>query len=342
MTHSHLPQLFLAVCLCAPLSALAHHTYTEYDNQKTIEIEGRIVKAAWMNPHAHIQVETTDKDHNVVVYDVESSPLNYFRRVKVPVEMYAAGTTVKIAGWPSKRSPTRLYGTNILSADGKEAVLWQSRPRWGKTAYGYSVQPYAQPSPVRAPGTMFHVWSSIYDDPDAGPRALGRTKLPLTPAAQRAMTAFNPVTDSTTPGCTPKGMPTIMSIPTPMELVEKKDVILLRMEEYDTVRTIHMTGAGNADAQPRTPVGYSTGRREGKTLVVDTSRINARYFNGQGVPLGGATRLVERFTLGEDGKRLHYTLTVMDPEIFTAPVEMKRSWVYRPGDKVLPFNCTTD
>jgi len=333
----------IACCMAAPLSLQAHHTYAEYDNQKTVEIEGRLVTAAWINPHARLQVQVVEEQGKVVQYEVESAPANSLRRGKVPVEIYGAGSIVKVAGWPSRRSPTRLYGTNIRSSDGQESVLWQSKPRWATTAYGFGQSAPDLPAPGRpGPETLFHVWASLTGDPDAGPGALARAALSLTSAAQQMVAAFNPVEQTTSPGCTPKGMPTIMNNPTPMEFVDQKDVILLRMEEYDTVRTIHMTARANPESQPKTAVGYSTGRWDGKTLVVDTSRISARYFNNRGITLGKATHLVERFTPSADGNRLHYTLTATDPEILTTPAEMKRSWVYKPNEKVMPFNCTTD
>lgn len=332
----------IACCLMAPLGLEAHHTYTEYDNQKTIEIEGRLVTAAWINPHARLQVQRVEQNGKIVLYDVESAPANSLRRVQVPVEIYGVGTVVKVAGWPSRRSPMRLYGTNIRSSDGQESVLWQSKPRWATTAHGFGESaPRAPAAGTKGPDSIFHVWASLSGDSDAGPGALARAPLSLTPAAQQMLAHFNPVEQTTSQGCTPKGMPTIMNNPTPMEFVDQKDVILLRMEEYDTVRTIHMTSQAKPETQPKTALGYSTGRWDGKTLVVDTSRINARYFNNRGIRLGTATHLVERFTPGADGNRLHYTLTATDPEILTVPAEMKRAWVYKPGEKVMPFNCTT-
>jgi hypothetical protein len=53
-------------------------------------------------------------------------------------------------------------------------------------------------------------------------------------------------------------------------------------------------------------------------------------------------RIFERFTPAPDGSRLDFTMTVMDPETFTEPVELKRSWVYRPGEKVMRFDCSLD
>jgi hypothetical protein len=110
------------------------------------------------------------------------------------------------------------------------------------------------------------------------------------------------------------------------------------MEEYDTVRTIHLAAA-NPEAQPRTPLGYSVGRWDGKTLVVETSRLDSPYLNAAGVPLGADAHMVERFTPSSDGSQLAYSLVVTDPGSLVTPAQFRRIWVYRPGEEVLPFDC---
>lgn len=130
-----------------------------------------------------------------------------------------------------------------------------------------------------------------------------------------------------------------MSQPPPMQLIDRGDTILMRMEEYDTLRTFHMAAAAGPGTQPRTPLGYSVGRWDGKTLVIETSRVSAPYLNAGGVPLGAEARFVERFTPTADGSRLDYLLTVTDPASLAAPAVYTRSWVARPGEEVLPFEC---
>jgi hypothetical protein len=170
-------------------------------------------------------------------------------------------------------------------------------------------------------------------------RAAAASSLPLTDKARKAIAATK-AQSSSLKGCEQKGMPSIMATPTPIELIDKGDTILLRVEEYDTVRNIHMRG-GSASAQPLSPLGYSTGRWDDKTLVVETSRINSPWFS-YGVPQSTAVRLVERFTPSADGSRLDYAIEATDAEMFTRPVEQKSAWVWRPGEKLMPFNCVAD
>jgi hypothetical protein len=152
----------------------------------------------------------------------------------------------------------------------------------------------------------------------------------LTEAASKVRASF-PLDDTAALGCKPKGMWIIMGQPFPFDVVDEGNTILLRLEEYDSVRTVHMDGGDNSATQARTPLGYSVGRWEGETLVVETTRLGSGW-----VPFGPSAQLVERFTPGDDGK-LHYTIRITDPEFATQPIEATRYWVARPAEKVLPF-----
>lgn len=109
----------VALFMILPAIAGAHHSYVEFDDRRTIEIEGTLTDAGWHNPHARLLVTTSDGRR----WEIETSPVNHLRRLNAPLEVYEVGSTVKVAGWPSKRSASRTYGTNILSSDGQELVL---------------------------------------------------------------------------------------------------------------------------------------------------------------------------------------------------------------------------
>ena len=126
--------------------------------------------------------------------------------------------------------------------------------------------------------------------------------------------------------------------PTPVEFVRDGDTIRMRIEEYDARRTIHM----NPDAQPpaeHSQMGFSRGRFEGDTLVVETSHVQAQYFDPDGVPQSDQITLVERFTPNAAFDRLDYTLTVNDPVYFTEPFELTRYFIWKPGVRVAPYEC---
>jgi hypothetical protein len=346
MTRYFTPGLLAGLLASWPALAPAHHSYAEYDQQSTIEIQGTLKNVAWQNPHVRFTVLVTKKGAAPQTWAIESSGINNLRRMGADVGHFKVGEQVKVAGWPSKRGPGRMYVTNLQSQDGHELVLWRfSKPRWGSSGAGYGT---GADKRLFATGvathstSLFRVWASDYDDPDAAPETMYRElrkSAPLTPAAAKARAALDPAKEKGFVGCAPKGMPNMMGQPFPMEIIDKGATIQVRIEEYDGFRTIHMAPVRDVAAKPRTPEGLSTGRWEGKTLVVSTTRLTSRPFDLTGFPRSTSASLVERFTPSADGSRLQYSVTVTDPEVFTQPVELRRTWVWRPGEKVMPFNC---
>jgi hypothetical protein len=333
--------LCIAAAALTTAPAFAHHSYVEFDAQKTIEIEGTLVAAAWQNPHSRLTVAGADGAR----WDIESSAVNGLRRAGAPLELFEVGSKVKVAGWPSTKSASRLYGTNILSAGGRELILFRAPPRWGTGAAGVERQTLAAPGgPASSAPTIFRTWGSAYarpgipDDPDASPSSLFRVPLPLTEGARQAAASFDEVKYNLSLGCAPKNMPFVMVAPGPTDFVDRRESILFRSEEFDAVRTIHMNSRENPAAQPKTRLGYSVGRWEGDTLVVETGSVEAEYLV-PGVPLGPSASFVERFTPSADGGRLHYTIVMTDPYSLTQPVQQKRSWIAI-DEQVMPFNCT--
>jgi hypothetical protein len=86
-------------------------------------------------------------------------------------------------------------------------------------------------------------------------------------------------------------------------------------------------------------LGYSRGRWEGNTLVVETTRIDAGLFDSDGTPQSAAIETLERFTLDTANDRLDYRIRITDPEMFTEPFELTRYWVWTPGLTVNPYDC---
>jgi hypothetical protein len=150
---------------------------------------------------------------------------------------------------------------------------------------------------------------------------------------------FDPVSEKLIADCAPKGIPWIMGQPYPIELVEGDGIILLRIEEYDTVRTIYLDDE-SAFNTPPSRLGNSVGRWLGEELHVLTRGIDWPFFDATGIPQSPAVEMAEIFRLSSDGSRLEYELTVTDPETFTEPVHLDKQWMWRPGEEVRPYECT--
>ena len=94
------------------------------------------------------------------------------------------------------------------------------------------------------------------------------------------------------------------------------------------------------DDYPPSLMGYSIGRWEGDTLVVETRNLLPGWINMEGVaPYTANAAATERFSLDTDSRRLTVERTVVDEEYYDGPV----TWtaVYRPSDfPVYPYDCT--
>ena len=126
--------------------------------------------------------------------------------------------------------------------------------------------------------------------------------------------------------------------PFPIEFIEGDGVILLRTEEWDVERTIHMDPSAELPAES-SHLGFSAGRWEGNTLVVDTSRINWLYYDDRGTPQSPDVQVAERFTLSNDETRLDYVQTAIDPANFREALVDEFFWVWVPGQEVMPYEC---
>ena len=49
--------------------------------------------------------------------------------------------------------------------------------------------------------------------------------------------------------------------------------------------------------------------------------------------------LVEYITASDDASRLDYKIVVTDPNTFSEPVVLQKSWVWLSGVSVEPYNC---
>ena len=219
------------------------------------------------------------------------------------------------------------------------------KPRWSQRTLGDESLLMARTGDGSRPDLgLFRVWSHTRAEArlfrEATDPNFDIQSYPMTPAARAALAKFDRATDNPTANCVPKGMPTVMEAPYPIEFVRGDyGDILLRLEEYDLERRIHMGGRA-IEAPPPSPLGFSVGHWEDRTLVVRTRRIDWPYFSQLGIPQTPAVEIVERFTPTADGSRLDYEMTVTDPATFTEPVVLEQYWLWLPDVQLLPYECT--
>jgi len=347
MSTTRLSRWRTVIWLCfLPVVATAHHSFTAtFDVGVINEMEGEVTSVEWRNPHVLITLRTTDDQGLQTIHEIESHSLSIMRRMDISPEALSVGDSIRVAGHPSRQTENAMFVLNALLPNGQEIVFdpWGA-PRWAENMGTTEVwQATAADAQAQQDG-VFRVWSTSVNHPNAWPfpemfNLSLISDYPLTVEAQAAVEAFNPLTDLPTLNCVAKGMPTIMEQPYPMEIVEQGGRIHLRLEEYDTLRTVHMNETAAPANQPSSDLGYSTGRWEGDTLVVRTTNVSWPFFDSVGIPLSEAVEIVERLTPSADGSQLNLVMTVTDPATFTEPVEVGKTWLAIPGIQVEPYEC---
>ncbi|MGI9271832.1 MAG: DUF6152 family protein [Woeseiaceae bacterium] len=329
--------------------AFAHHsTSANFLEDRMVEIEGTITSVRLRNPHVRFTMSVVNDLGAEVEWLVETNSLSGLRRLDVSTDEFAVGRELRIAGHPGRQRNTSIWATNMLVADGREVLVDSgANPRWSKDESIMSGPIFATEGDGSQPELgIFRVWSHTRATnmlfPETVVPNFDVTTYPLTEAARASVEAFDPVLQNPTRNCAPKGMPIIMEQPYPMQIADEDGNIVLYMEEYDAVRTIHMNQDATPAGTPGGLHGYSTGRWEGNALLVHTDHLNWGWFDQAGIPLGEDAVVDERFTLAEDGSRLDYTTTITAPSTFTEPVSLSKFWLFVPGVEVKPFDCAKD
>jgi len=328
-------------------AALAHHSpFLYFDPSSTILLEGEISQVKWRNPHVEFRLAVRDEAGNSTTWILETHSVSILRRMDLSRDVLKVGDKVRVAGWPAKRGGEELFMTNMLMPDGHEIVFDPgSTPQWSKNVEGdpsgwMVTEESLDDSDSEAEG-IFHVWSTSLAGGD-GNFLYENYDFPLTGTAAAARAAFDMYTHPIIGTCVFKGMPTIMEQPYPMQFAKSHNLILMHMEEGNTVRVFDMTpGAEFSTTQPTT-LGHSIGKWEGTTLVVTTTGSDWPLVDLTGVPNSVTAVYLERFTPSANGKRLDYTLTITDPEVFLTPPTFSKSWLWIPGERVEPYNCESD
>jgi hypothetical protein len=163
---------------------------------------------------------------------------------------------------------------------------------------------------------------------------------PLTPAGAELLRqhsqpgAFNP-----TLNCLPDGVPHGDLLPEPFKIIHSPGVIVMLYEVETTFRQIFMDGRKLPGDMSPTWQGYSVGRWEGDTLVIDTAGFNDRsWLDARGTGRSTDMLIEERFHRRDYG-HMDLTITINDPQIFTRPITFSVVEELLPDTDLLEHYC---
>jgi hypothetical protein len=193
---------------------------------------------------------------------------------------------------------------------------------------------------------------------EVGTRSLRQTSLVVspangrvparTPAAEQRMAAIakgvNPLLPrswedrSLFERCISRGP--LASLPTlygnGLRIVQSPTAVVISHEMIHEARIIPLGGAPMPSAL-KSYMGYSTGRWDGDSLVIETSGFTDRTAIA-GTRHSETLKVVERLTRVSDDT-ISYEATVADPETWTAPFTVVVPLSTQPGYAVFPYEC---
>jgi hypothetical protein len=101
-----------------PLSA--HHGAAEYDNTKTISLQGTVTALQYLNPHALILFTVKDDKGQTAEWTAELQSPNLLSRRGWSRSTLKPGDQVIITGRPVKNGAKAMTGQKVVFTDGRE------------------------------------------------------------------------------------------------------------------------------------------------------------------------------------------------------------------------------
>jgi hypothetical protein len=167
-------------------------------------------------------------------------------------------------------------------------------------------------------------------------------ELPYQPWAleKKAENFRNRQTLDTEAKCHLPGVPRIMYMPYPFQIVQTPAKVMMLFEYLHATRDVFMD-MPHLDGPIDWWMGESRGRWEGDTLVVSVRHFNTEtWFDRAGNFHSEDMQVTERYTLVSPD-HLRYSATIDDPKVFTRPWTMSMLLYRRaePGAQLLDYEC---
>jgi hypothetical protein len=137
----------------------------------------------------------------------------------------------------------------------------------------------------------------------------------------------------------PSAYPAGASVGGTRRILQRPDIVAILNPDM-TYREVFMDGRGLED-DPLLPtwMGYSAGRWDGDSLVIESNGYNDKtWLTREGLPHTDQLRITERYTRLDYG-RMALEITYVDPGVFTEPVQASVDLVLRPDGAMLEVIC---
>ena len=156
-------------------------------------------------------------------------------------------------------------------------------------------------APVDGSPTPFLPWAQTFFDERAKAEAAG-----------------SPLFD-TNASCLPSGVPRVLAVPYPLDIVQTPDLVVIGIEVMHSFRIVHMDDKPPPADYKASYLGYSRGHWDGDTLVVVTTGMNGfTQVDEEGRPKSSGMKVTERIhKVAPD--ILEDDFTIDDPNTYSRP-----------------------
>jgi hypothetical protein len=143
--------------------------------------------------------------------------------------------------------------------------------------------------------------------------------------------------------CLGHGVVDFDTLGTPRRIIQAPGIIAILFESFHQYRQILMDGRPLPEPGQPAYLGYSIGRWEGDTLVVETTGVNDKgWLDMNGHPQTETTRITERFRRRNFG-HMDLEITIEDTAAYTRPWTVAvAGWDFLPDEDLIEGICENE
>jgi hypothetical protein len=121
--HRRLLKVVAAVGMLLPaaLRVAAHHSFAaEFDRDKRVTLDGKVVEMEWVNPHSWLVIDVPKPDGAMDRWRVEGGSPSVLLRLGWNRNSLPAGTRIKVVAYQAKDGSLRASSQSIEFPDGRK------------------------------------------------------------------------------------------------------------------------------------------------------------------------------------------------------------------------------
>ena len=315
--------------LLLPALCSAHHSRANFDLNRVIGFKATVTRYQYTNPHSYVYAQRRT-DVGLEDWVVELGSIPNLKRMHMDGKSLKNGDVVMLRGNPEKDTDKKfMFLVSITTVDGRVFAMDDV----------FSTGRRIREHGAEEPGSkdFSGIWSMNFSR-NAVLTGRGRPDYPVTDAGRASLAKFNPDDDPFF-SCVNPGIPRMIGSPYAL-IIERpdKDTIYLDYEFPALHRVIRLDSKNPPVNQTPDKLGHSNGHFEGRTLVIETTGFSTETWGiGPGLDSSKQKKVIERYTLADQGRMLKLHMTVTDPVYLTKPYERDYSWVHVPDYEITEY-----